>query len=514
MELENVSAEIRPRSDWEAIDLGISLVREHFGAVARAWLATVVPLCLVILLVSAPFSLVWGVFLLWWLKPLFERVVLYYLSRALFGEKPRTGVIFRAFPQMMLTELGLIGVGVFLAVSGYYLWNQEDLEILRGVHFLCVVLSFFYRSVAKRALSLPVRMLENLGGKSARARLQVLSRRGTAAVALMVLCLVMELGLFVSLFYFAMFFVPTETMVDWNWHLENIFEVGMTSLPVGMGWFLALLYIVALSLSAWFYIGGGFALYINARTWIEGWDVELEFKRIGKRFSAKLSVILLCALSFFAIQPAQAQESLDDILASEDFKVEKKQVKVWVPDEMSGEIPDVSGVGLLMQAFGKILFWALVTLAVIGLATLIYRHRHLLARGESQTKREKKRPPKTLRGMNITPESLPNDLLAASRQAWHAGDFHLALSLLYRGAISDLLTKNLVELTDSATEADCLRQVRSSAQQVAEYFEKLTAAWVNLAYGKRRPALEIVELLWRDWPFENGEKEQKGETVA
>ena len=44
MRLDTVTAEIRPRSDWEAVDLGLALVRRDFWrCFAVWWLAVLVP---------------------------------------------------------------------------------------------------------------------------------------------------------------------------------------------------------------------------------------------------------------------------------------------------------------------------------------------------------------------------------------------------------------------------------------------------------------------------------------
>ncbi len=103
--------------------------------------------------------------------------------------------------------------------------------------------------------------------------------------------------------------------------------------------------------------------------------------------------------------------------------------------------------------------------------------------------------------MNISPESLPDNVVAASREAWAAGEHHLALSLLYRGAISALLERDLVDIGESFTEADCLRQVRAQARGLLPYFEKLSVAWLRLAYGRKPAGEDEMADLWRDWPF-------------
>ena len=37
MRLEDVTAELRPRSDWEAVDLGLALARRDFWRLFGAW---------------------------------------------------------------------------------------------------------------------------------------------------------------------------------------------------------------------------------------------------------------------------------------------------------------------------------------------------------------------------------------------------------------------------------------------------------------------------------------------
>ena len=44
MELEKVTAEIRPRTQREAIDLGLRLTGEHSIALLKGWMTSVFPL--------------------------------------------------------------------------------------------------------------------------------------------------------------------------------------------------------------------------------------------------------------------------------------------------------------------------------------------------------------------------------------------------------------------------------------------------------------------------------------
>ena len=44
MKLEHISAVLRPRSEAEAVDLGLAMVRRHAGGIYRAWFTLLIPL--------------------------------------------------------------------------------------------------------------------------------------------------------------------------------------------------------------------------------------------------------------------------------------------------------------------------------------------------------------------------------------------------------------------------------------------------------------------------------------
>ncbi|MDA7502807.1 hypothetical protein N8514_02360, partial [bacterium] len=103
------------------------------------------------------------------------------------------------------------------------------------------------------------------------------------------------------------------------------------------------------------------------------------------------------------------------------------------------------------------------------------------------------------------PENLPSDLLVKARKMWEGGQYQAALGLLYRGAISSLVTRQLVEIEESDTEMDCLRRVVSRGEIAsASYFALLTNAWISQAYARRCPNERIIDKLWKEWPFQEG----------
>ena len=95
MRLTDASVAIRPRSAWEALDLGILLAHRHARLLMGSWALLTLPLFAVLSL------LLWqhptlAILIFWWLKPAFERLPLYILSHALFGDTPTLKQALRA----------------------------------------------------------------------------------------------------------------------------------------------------------------------------------------------------------------------------------------------------------------------------------------------------------------------------------------------------------------------------------------------------------------------------------
>jgi hypothetical protein len=104
------------------------------------------------------------------------------------------------------------------------------------------------------------------------------------------------------------------------------------------------------------------------------------------------------------------------------------------------------------------------------------------------------RPPAALFGMELAPETLPPDVGAAAAALAREGRLREALSLLYRGALSELVHKRGVQLLTSHTEGDVLRL---SGDQ--SYLRELIGAWRSCAYARRMPAAAEVEHLAADY---------------
>ncbi len=72
------------------------------------------------------------------------------------------------------------------------------------------------------------------------------------------------------------------------------------------------------------YVACGFALYLNKRTWLEGWDLQLGLSRLGERRRAAKNIIgtlLVLVLAAPFMEPAQAQTAASSTTTSEQQQV-------------------------------------------------------------------------------------------------------------------------------------------------------------------------------------------------
>ncbi len=101
MRIESTAIALRRREPWEAIDLGFAMLREWWRPVYAAWAVTFVPVAgMVIYALRDEPAL--AALLLWWLKPVFDRIVLHVLSRAVFGDEvpvKRLPADWREYPE-------------------------------------------------------------------------------------------------------------------------------------------------------------------------------------------------------------------------------------------------------------------------------------------------------------------------------------------------------------------------------------------------------------------------------
>jgi hypothetical protein len=246
MQLEKLTAVVRPRLPWEAVDLGFTMVRHWWLPVFASWFMVALPVALVLNLVFQ--DRLWlAAFITWWLKPLFDRLPLHIVSRALFGASPSITDTLRALPSLLVTTRLLSTLTL----------RRFDMA---------------------RSLNLPVWQLEGLRGAQGRARTRVLRKntRGIA-VGLTLACLHLEFAIYLTLYGLLFLMLPESVELDFI----SFFDP-QTQLR-GFAVLSNLFALLAMSIIEPFYVAGGFALYLNRRTHLEGWDIELAFRRLVRR---------------------------------------------------------------------------------------------------------------------------------------------------------------------------------------------------------------------------------------
>lgn len=475
MRLDAVTAEIRPRSDWEAVDLGLALVRRDFWrCFAVWWLAVIVPT------VAAGWWLwespILWLLLFWWWKPAGSRLVLFELSRRLFGERPPWSASLREIPRA---------------------WTRR----------------FYYRFGWARfspwlPVTLAVEDLEGLRGKAYQQRCGQVTRRGAGVVMWIYVISDMAACWFGLAFVLLVkLFIPDGQDGAWRMAIESYDPYDPKSLPLLILRTVVVCVMLAMSLTDMFFTGAGFGVYLNNRTWIEGWDVELAFKRLARRLTKTAMMwVVLWALCLPVVARASAERDpaqvIREVKADAAFKVHTVIEKVPKHRQYSF-FWDWLHLGWAAVWLGSLFMVAAVMLMVGAILWLVWISRRVFMVRRIGTEQSAVAPAaRVVLGLEVSPETLPADVPGAAWALWRQGRHQDALGLLYRGAISRVMEVGRVEIQESDTEGDCMRRVvQAGAAAHPDYFRGITGAWIGLAYAGQCPADREVEALCEQWPF-------------
>lgn len=461
MQPADIAVTLRRRSPWEATDLGLAMMQRWWRPVYAAHALVLGPAAAILILAGWLADAVWlAIVLLWWLEPLYDRAVLHVLSRAVFGEAPGARAVLRSAREWLAT-------GLVSALS----FDRFDLA---------------------RSFNLAVAQLEGQRGREARARRAVLGRRARGyAVWLTVVWVHFEAALMWSAGTLGQLALPAqlERARGAEEPFLGLFEaLRLASVED------ALVYAAVILILEPFYVAAGFALYLNRRTLLEGWDIEVALRRIAERHGAA-GLVLIAVFAFMGFaQPVYSQDKspkkeIAEVLKAPEFGHYRETMR-WEARERSvprGDIPDwrLRGIGYALARAAEVLFWVL---AIAALAYALWWASRLLPRGAAPA-REAYRPPPALFGMAPAPGQLPSDVAAAAAALAGEGRLREALSLLYRGALSELVHRRGVELLASHTEGEAV------VLAGMPYFASLVDAWRRCAYAKREPSLEEIGTL-------------------
>ncbi|MEP6633133.1 MAG: DUF4129 domain-containing protein [Luteimonas sp.] len=524
MRLEELRVALRPRSPWEAVELGTALVRANARAIWIPWLLVSAPLF------AALNAIAWGLnaipiagLVLWWTKPVFDRIPLYVVSRAVFGATP--------------------AVSETLAAQARWGWRPM-------LHYLT-----WRRFGMARSLFLPIDLLEGTDPQRVGERRRALggALRGHATL-LTLACLNFEIALSLAAVALALMFVPLEFLS------ESARAAWMLMAQSPPRWAQ-----VASNALAWmgttliepFYVGAGFGLYLNRRVQIEAWDLDIAFRRFRTRARAAvvatmLGVALLSSQSWparaqadtrapvepttpvsAAHAPAQAQPAqraldkhaldkrapgkptsattLPQIFGDEhaDWTTFRKAVQrayanpllsprekrsTWErrkpvrPQPVNG-IPWLSKLIAFLGSYG---LWLLLGALVVALAATSRRWVPWLGGAMAMPIARRDVANETL----SPAPALPVDIAAAVRALWREGHRRGALALLYRANVEAMSLRAGTALVPGATEAECLRIARLMPDAAdRETFSGVVRMWQHAAYAQRLPKGEEFEAM-------------------
>jgi hypothetical protein len=481
------------------MDLGVRMAQEHRWLLMGSWALVTLPIyaLLTVLLWKYPST---AIILFWWLKPAFDRLPLYILSKALFAETPSVAQAVRHWPRLLKGQL-----------LASLTWRRFSLS---------------------RSFVLPVSQLEGLDGPDRQRRLGVLQQRNAGAGRwLTIIGMHLELGLWfgcTALFYL---FIPQQTELDWDWQRLALAS-GSQALwleHLGNAFY-------ALVLVFWepIYVACGFSLYLNRRTVLEAWDLELVFRRLRQRLSNVAPLLLLATLLVLTplSRPAMADEaappqplstqaasqSIKAVLDNPPFKnpetvtryrfgedkpaaKNKPQGDGKLPAWLKALLDNLNSDAFKHIALGlEVLLWSLLA---GGIALLIWRYRDWLQTFVSRRRPRQPKPakplPTQLFGLELGVETLPDDIASTAEQLWPTQPRE-ALGLLYRGLLSRLLHDFNLPLKSADTEGQVLERVHRLQQpQLLAFSDELTRHWQNLAYGHRLPPAQAQQQLCSDW---------------
>jgi hypothetical protein len=385
-------------------------------------------------------------------------------------------------------------------------------------------------------------MLEGLHGPRRRVRVSVLQRAiSSQAFGLIFACSYFEVLVFASAWVLALMFVPQEFLSEsaravWATFFENP-PLWAQATANAVLW-------LSTSLIEPFYVGAGFGLYLNRRTQLESWDVELAFRRLADR-ARQSSPLVLAALLLIATslppgtaqaasgksftKPAAAATSAEprshkltpvelfgtqwqahddrfnraaDQAYRDPLLSPKQTITQWVPNEKQTQAQPKNVPWWLQWLSGALAFvgeYGLWLLAIVLLGFVLWRAPRWLTWARARIQGDAATSAITEQAIERV-EALPDDIPAAVRSLWQAQRPRDALALLYRASVERIAERLGAPFPPGATEAECLRRARKLPRREMEtLFTRVVRIWQAAAYAQRLPESSEVDELLRAW---------------
>lgn len=205
------------------------------------------------------------------------------------------------------------------------------------------------------------------------------------------------------------------------------------------------------------------------------------------------------AASTPAVSPSDAQIDAAVSTLKDDpnlFSRHKIRTLHWVstdqptPPQQPGSLEWLSQLFEWLTETARVLVWAVCAVLVGILVVFLMR---ILRERRDERVGAGFVAPTHVRDLDIRPESLPDDVGAASLDLWHKGEHRAALALLYRGCLSRLAHVHAVPIRDSTTEGECVLLAAGHLRpDSTAYVSQLVRTWQRAVYRGEEPTGEVV----------------------
>ncbi|GLR71997.1 hypothetical protein [Agaribacter marinus] len=482
MELKHLRFVAKYRSPWQVFDLSQLVVRPCYWALFKIYTVLVFPLAITLyFLLPTEYASI----ILWWLKPVFERPLLHYLSQYSFGIHPSLSDCLKSLKHLRI----------------------KSILLMLTVH----------RLSPNRAFLAAVDQLERQDGQKAKQRKDVLTARThTKQTWWTLFCLHIEM-LIVSVLFVALYsLIPQGVHIDTEFLYENVNTALVQSLYF-------LFYVFAISLVAPYFTTGGFLMYLNSRIQLEAWDIELTFKKIVSKFSSLLIVILFSSIVFLPSKqsiaakddstPLANQETTQPLTAAdatyttqlrqivqdtyEEHAIIEKTI-AWEPvtkqSDSDNDLPQwvkdliaLFGNSKEMSSSTSLIIWCLIGLIVAWFIWLLVRKQNIWFKHTAH-KSERKPTPQEFPSFfrEISQQDWPDDLLAAAHDALNKHEVRLSVAFILKHMLMRADQYLPVKLHKSMTEIECERAVLLAApEHLHTIFRTVFRTWIRIAWAHK-----------------------------
>ena len=148
----------------------------------------------------------------------------------------------------------------------------------------------------------------------------------------------------------------------------------------------------------------------------------------------------------------------------------------------------------------EVMIWLALAALIIWLITKYSHWLNWINLPAQRNKNQAVSIPNKIFGMEISKETLPNDILASFTKLVNNKNYREALSLLYRASLSAIVHNGDIDIPASATEQECAKMVSSKRDEnESRFFKSLTHAWIMLAYANHIPSKDTLTYLQEGW---------------